>query len=57
MKKKLRNKLKEKYGEYFVIHIYDKLNEGSPVGNLNDTIKYLQMIDKVRQETFGIMKE
>ncbi len=44
----LRVQVEAAYGTEFVENIYDKMNQGIPVGGLIETIVYLEMIEKVR---------
>lgn len=43
----LRVQVEAAYGTEFVENIYDKMNQGIPVGGLIETIVYLEMIEKV----------
>lgn len=47
----LREQVEAAYGTEFVEKIYDKINEGVPVGNLVETIIYLEMIGRIRDES------
>ena len=48
-KKSLRELCKEKYGDDF-IELYDKLGTGEPIGNMIETVIFLDMIEEVRRE-------
>lgn len=52
-KSNLRERVEAAYGTEFVYNIYDKMNEGVPVGNLVETIIYLEMIERIRSELNG----
>ena len=44
----LRNKVMEMYGKEFV-ELYDKVNQGVPIGGLYETVVFLNMIEKARE--------
>lgn len=46
----LRKAVGEAYGEKFIREIYDPMGMGIPVGNLEDTIVYLNMISAVKED-------
>lgn len=46
-KKNLRELCREKYGDDFV-KMYDMVNEGIPIGNLEETKIFLAMVQKVK---------
>lgn len=48
-KKDLREVCREKYGDDFVV-LYDKLGYGEPIGNLEETLVFLTMIEEARKE-------
>ena len=48
-KKDLREVCRKKYGEEFVEQ-YDKLNCGIPIGNLEETKHFLEMLEETRRE-------
>ena len=43
----LREACRRQYGEKFVKH-YDELNSGIPMGNLRETIEFIDMVEQVR---------
>ena len=49
-KKDLREVCLEKYGDDFV-KMYDMLNDGIPIGNLEETEIFLAMVEKAKEET------
>lgn len=48
-KKPLREVCREKYGDEFV-ELYDMLNNGVPIGNLEETMIFLSMVEEARKE-------
>lgn len=48
-KKSLRELCQEKYGDEF-IELYDKLGAGEPIGNMVETVIFLELIEEVRKE-------
>ncbi len=46
-KKDLRERCREKYGDEFV-QMYDMLNDGIPIGNLEETTIFLAMIKEAK---------
>lgn len=44
----LRNKVTEMYGKEFG-ELYDKLNQGIPIGGFCETVVFLNMIEKARK--------
>lgn len=48
-KKDLRKECINRYGEEFG-RKYDKLNSGVPMGNLAETIAFLDMVDAVKKD-------
>jgi len=48
-KKDLRKVCREKYGDDFV-KMYDMLNDGIPIGNLEETQIFLAMIEEAKEE-------
>lgn len=48
-KKDLREVCREKYGDDFV-KMYDKVNAGVPIGNLEETTIFLAMVEAVKEE-------
>lgn len=51
-KKDLREICHEKYGNDFV-ELYDLLSSGVPIGNFDETIIILNMIEAARKELFA----
>lgn len=49
-KKDLREVCREKYGDDFAA-MYDKLNSGVPIGNLEETKIFLAMVEAAKEET------
>ena len=49
-KKNLREVCREKYGDDFAV-MYDKLNSGVPIGNLEETKIFLAMVDAAKELT------
>ena len=49
-KKDLREVCLEKYGDDFV-KMYDMLNDGIPIGNLEETEIFLAMVEKAKEAT------
>lgn len=47
--KDLREVFREKYGDDFV-KMYDMLNNGVPIGNLAETINFLEMVEAAKEE-------
>ena len=48
-KKDLRELCREKYGDEFV-NLYDSVNKGIPIGNLKETLKFLEMVEAVKMD-------
>lgn len=48
-KKGLRELCRERYGDDFV-ELYDKLNEGAPIGNFATTIAFIEMVEAVKKD-------
>ena len=48
-KKDLREVCREKYGDDFV-ELYDMVNKGCPIGTLSETIAFINMVEKAKQE-------
>lgn len=48
-KKDLREVCREKYGEDFVV-MYDMVNEGKPIGSLEETKIFLAMVEEAKKE-------
>ena len=48
-KRDLRELCREKYGDEFV-NLYDLVNRGIPIGNLEETIKFLEMVEAVKMD-------
>ena len=48
-KKDLREACREKYGDDFV-EMYDMLNNGIPIGNLEETQIFLAMVEAAKEE-------
>lgn len=48
-KKTLREKCREKYGEDFV-KMYDMVNNGIPIGNLEETQIFLAMVKAAEED-------
>ena len=48
-KKDLREICREKYGEDFVV-MYDMVNRGMPIGNLEETKIFLAMVEAAKNE-------
>ena len=46
----LRKAVEEAYGEEFIREIYDPMGMGVPVGDLEDTIVYLNMISAIKED-------
>ena len=46
-KKDLREVCREKYGDDFVV-MYDMVNSGLPIGNLEETQIFLSMVEKAK---------
>lgn len=46
----LREMCRAAYGDEFVENVYDKMNMGVPVGDLRQTVAYLDMIERVREK-------
>ena len=44
----LRDACRQKYGEDFV-KMYDMVNDGVPIGNLEETISFLAMVEAARR--------
>ena len=44
----LRNKVTEMYGKEFG-ELYDKVNQGIPIGGFYETVVFLSMIEKARE--------
>ena len=44
----LRNKVTEMYGKEFS-ELYDKVNQGIPIGGFYETVVFLSMIEKARE--------
>ncbi len=49
-KKDLREVCREKYGDDFV-KMYDMVNSGIPIGNMEETQIFLAMVDAAKEET------
>lgn len=49
-KKDLRELCREKYGDEFA-NLYDSVNKGIPIGNLKETLKFLEMVEVAKNET------
>lgn len=49
-KKGLREVCREKYGDDFV-KMYDMLNDGIPIGNLEETQIFLAMVEAAKEDT------
>ena len=49
-KKDLREVCREKYGDDFV-EMYDMVNAGVPIGNLEETKIFLAMVEAAKEET------
>lgn len=47
-KRSLRELCRERYGDNFV-KLYDTLSDGIPIGNLSETITFLNMLKEVKQ--------
>ena len=48
-KKSLRERCQEKYGDDF-IKLYDKICNGETVGNLEETKKFIRMVEAIKEE-------
>ena len=48
-KKDLRELCREKYGDEFV-NQYDSVNKGIPIGNLEETLKFLAMVEAAKMD-------
>ena len=48
-KKDLREVCRDKYGDDFV-KMYDKLNSGIPIGNLEETRIFLAMVEAAKED-------
>ena len=48
-KKDLREVCREKYGDDFV-KMYDMVNSGIPIGNMEETMIFLAMVDAAKEE-------
>ena len=48
-KKDLREVCREKYGDDFV-EMYDTVNSGIPIGNMEETQIFLAMVDAAKEE-------
>ena len=49
-KKDLREICREKYGDDFV-KMYDMVNSGIPIGNMDETMIFLAMVEAAKEET------
>ena len=49
-RKDLREVCREKYGEDFV-KMYDMVNSGIPIGNMEETMIFLAMVEAAKEET------
>lgn len=49
-KKDLREVCREKYGEDFV-KMYDTVNSGVPIGNMEETMIFIDMVEEAKEET------
>lgn len=50
--KSLRDKVIEMYGEEFA-ELYDKINQGIPIGGVVETVLFIDMIEKARKSLKG----
>lgn len=48
-KKDLREVCREKYGDNFV-KMYDMVNSGIPIGNMEETMIFLTMVEAAKEE-------
>ena len=48
-KKDLREECRKVYGDEF-IRMYDDICRGVPIGNLSDTIEFLEMVEDVKRK-------